>query len=140
MGNPRDSNGLVVLDRDACLRMLATRRVASVAITDGALPLVLPAMYLLHGDEIYVAADRHGILGRRLPENIVSLCVHDIADDFGTGWNVTVTSQARLVDDDEAPPTLECALPLWRRASKRGEGHVVVKLGTERIAGRQILA
>ena len=137
MGSSRDSNGLVVLDRDACLQMLATRHVASVAITDGALPLVLPAMYLLQGDEIFVAADRNGILGRRLPDNIVSMCVHDIDDSFASGWNVTVTGQARTVEGT-MERLLDRSFPLWGRSGEN-DGQIVVRLDTERIAGRQIL-
>jgi hypothetical protein len=81
----RDANGFIVLDRQACLERLALHRVAAVAITDGALPLVLPALYLLRGDDILVGASRNAILGRHLPNSIGSLCVPDVDGDLLTG-------------------------------------------------------
>ncbi len=105
-----------------------------MAITDGALPLVLPALYTLHGEDILVGAAPTGILGRRMPNSIVSLCVHDVDDDLLSGWTVTVTGRAEPV---HSPGDLVDAVDLrqW------GFGHstqVVVRIGTELISGRQI--
>jgi nitroimidazol reductase NimA-like FMN-containing flavoprotein (pyridoxamine 5'-phosphate oxidase superfamily) len=68
-----DGNGFVVLDRAACLELLARRHIAIVAITDGAMPLVLPALYGLWDDHVVMAVDPVGVLGRHVPNNIVSL-------------------------------------------------------------------
>ena len=97
MGQERDTHGFVVLDRAACLDRLATRHLASVAVTSGALPLVLPVHYSLFGEHILMGADPTGVLGRRLPNHVISLCVHDIDDDLLSGWSVTVTGLAEPV-------------------------------------------
>lgn len=76
MNLDRDAHGFVVLDRQACLERLAMHRVASLAITEHALPVVLPALYMLKGEDILVGASRTGILGRCLPDSVVSLCVN----------------------------------------------------------------
>ena len=127
----RDANGFVVLDRSACLDRLSRRHVASLAITDSALPVVLPAFYMLHGEDILIGAGESGVLGRRLPNSVVSLCVYDLDDDLSKGWSVTVTGQAEPVGmADNVPGMAE--LRRW------GPAQLVVRVGTERISGRQI--
>jgi nitroimidazol reductase NimA-like FMN-containing flavoprotein (pyridoxamine 5'-phosphate oxidase superfamily) len=130
----RDANGFVVLDRHDCLERLAEHRIASLAITDGALPLVLPVMYVLHGEDILVRAAKTGILGRRLPNSIVSLCVHDLDDELLSGWTVTVTG---LAEPFTSPAALAnaAALPRWDATDS---SELLVRVSTERISGRQI--
>ena len=130
----RDANGFEVLDRGACLERLAQHRVASLAITDGALPLVLPALYTLYGEDILVGAAPTGILGRRMPNSIVSLCVHDLDEDLLGGWTVTVTGMAELVPS-AADLVDDVDLRRWGVGPST---QVVVRIGTELISGRQI--
>ena len=134
MTQNRDANGFVVLDRSACLERLALHRVASVAVTDGALPLVLPALYVLSGEDILVAAAESGILGRRMPNSVVSLCVHDLDDELLSGWTVTVTGRAEPVISPEDLPDAHDL----RRWGLGDSSQIVVRVDTERISGRQI--
>ena len=106
-----------------------------MAITDGALPIVLPAVYLLRGEDIFVAAGATGILGRRLPDSVVSLCVHDLDDDLGGGWSVTVTGRAESVD----MTTNSTARDAFRRWGHENSEQIVVRVSTERISGRQLV-
>jgi nitroimidazol reductase NimA-like FMN-containing flavoprotein (pyridoxamine 5'-phosphate oxidase superfamily) len=130
----RDANGFEVLDRGTCLEHLGQHRLASLAITDGALPLVLPVLYTLYGEEILVGAAPNGILGRRMPNSIVSMCVHDLDDELLSGWTVTVTGRAEPV---ESLGDLADGVDL-RRWGLDQAGQVVVRIGTELISGRQI--
>ncbi len=129
-----DANDFVVLDRSACLERLALHRVAAVAITDGALPVVLPALYLLQGEDILVGAAATSVLGRCMPNSIISLCVYDLDAELFMGWTISLTGRAELVT---APPKLvdRGAFRQWGRA---GSEQIVVRVGTERISGRQI--
>lgn len=130
----RDANGFVVLDRHACLELLALHRVAALAITDHALPLVLPALYTLRGEDVLVGAASSGILGRRMPDSVVSMCVHDLDDDLLNGWTVTVTGLAEVVTSlaDLA------AVAELRRWGSAEAPQVVVRVSTEHISGRLI--
>ncbi|MGZ4739326.1 MAG: pyridoxamine 5'-phosphate oxidase family protein [Ilumatobacteraceae bacterium] len=134
MNLSRDANGFVVLDRQACLDRLAQRRVAVLAITEHALPLVLPALYTLRGEDVFVGASTSGILGRRMPNNVVSLCVHDLDDDLLSGWTVTVIGRAELVT---TAADLAVAAEL-RRWGSDDSPQVLVRVSTEHISGRQI--
>jgi nitroimidazol reductase NimA-like FMN-containing flavoprotein (pyridoxamine 5'-phosphate oxidase superfamily) len=126
----RDTHGFVVLDRKTCLERLAMHRVASLAITEHALPVVLPALYMLKGDDILVGASRTGILGRCLPDSVVSLCVHDVADDLQSGWTVSVTGWAE--------PVAEAVE--FRRWATDDLTQIVVRISTDHITGRQIIS
>lgn len=134
MVQDRDTHGFVVLDRDACLDRLARRHLASVAVTNGALPLVLPVQYSLHGEDILVGADRAGVLGRRLPNHVVSLCVHDVDDELARGWSVTVTGLAEPADHLATTPAVA---PLRRWGANLAE-QVVVRIRTDMVSGREI--
>jgi nitroimidazol reductase NimA-like FMN-containing flavoprotein (pyridoxamine 5'-phosphate oxidase superfamily) len=123
-----DANGFVILDREECLERLARHRVASIAVTERALPVVLPALYVLRGTDILVGASPDGILGRCLPNNVVSLCVYDLARDLSSGWTVSVTGRAELVVD----------LVEFRCWATADLTQVVVRIGTEHITGREI--
>jgi nitroimidazol reductase NimA-like FMN-containing flavoprotein (pyridoxamine 5'-phosphate oxidase superfamily) len=130
----RDSSDFVVLDRLSCLERLAQNRVATVAITDGALPMVLPVLYLLRGEDILVGAAASGVLGRRMPNNVVSLCVHDLGENLAYGWTVTVTGLAELIASPAQMVDSE-AFPQW---GSGGSEQILVRIGTDRISGRQI--
>lgn len=128
MNRDRDAHGFVVLDRRACLERLSLRRVASLAITEHALPIVLPALYMVKGEDILVGASRTGILGRCLPDSVVSLCVQDVAEDLLSGWTVTVTGWAEAVTE---------AVEFGRWATD-DLAQIVVRITTDYISGRQI--
>jgi hypothetical protein len=142
----RDGNGLIVLDRQACLDKLASRRVGTIALTEGALPVAVPTVYTLFRSDVVICAGRTSLLGRRLPDAIVSLCVQDVPDDLTGGWNVTVTGHAELLDDpavlralpwDRLPSWASGALLPGSDATDR-VGSIVTRLGTERITGRVV--
>jgi hypothetical protein len=65
MNARHDSNGLIVLDRQARLVRLAQRRLATLAV---------PAVYALADETIYLAGSKGGLVGRCLPGSIVSMC------------------------------------------------------------------
>jgi nitroimidazol reductase NimA-like FMN-containing flavoprotein (pyridoxamine 5'-phosphate oxidase superfamily) len=130
MNLSHDAHGFVILDRAACLQRLALHRVASLAITEHALPMVLPALYMVQGNDILVGASRQGTLGRCLPNSVVSLCVHDVDDDLLSGWTVTVTGWAQPVDEAAE----------FRRWATDDLTQIVVRISTDHVSGRQIVA
>ena len=63
-----DRNGLEVLDRDECLRLLAFATIGRVGFTSGALPAVLPVNFHLDGERILVRTGRGSKLDAALHE------------------------------------------------------------------------
>jgi nitroimidazol reductase NimA-like FMN-containing flavoprotein (pyridoxamine 5'-phosphate oxidase superfamily) len=135
MDRARDSQGLIILDREACLDRLAGHRLAAMAITEQAMPLVLPVVYALHDGEILIGTDPSGVLGRRLPNSVVSLCVHDLNDELLSGWTVTVVGEAFALETETELPS-DVRQRLWHPGCV-GE-QAFVRISTERMSGRQI--
>jgi nitroimidazol reductase NimA-like FMN-containing flavoprotein (pyridoxamine 5'-phosphate oxidase superfamily) len=131
-----DRNGLQVLERDECLRLLATATIGRLAITFGALPVILPVNFRLVDDRIVF---RTGV-GTKLDAAACGAIVAFEVDEFDpmshTGWSVVVTGQAREVTDADELASLEIDLvPRW---APRGDGRVV-EVPTEMISGRRLL-
>jgi nitroimidazol reductase NimA-like FMN-containing flavoprotein (pyridoxamine 5'-phosphate oxidase superfamily) len=53
-----DRNGLEVLDRDECLRLLATATLGRIGLTSQSLPTVLPVNFILEGERDGLRAPR----------------------------------------------------------------------------------
>jgi nitroimidazol reductase NimA-like FMN-containing flavoprotein (pyridoxamine 5'-phosphate oxidase superfamily) len=131
-----DRNGLQVLERDECLRLLRTATLGRIAITFGALPVILPVNFVLLGDRVVL---RTGV-GTKLDAAICNAIVAFEVDAFEpmshTGWSVVVTGQAReitnLAELDALDPS---RIPRW---APRG-GDRVVEISTEMVTGRRIL-
>jgi uncharacterized protein len=132
-----DRNGLQVLDRDECLRLLAQATLGRVGMTSRALPAVLPVNYWLGEAGIVV---RTGV-GSKLDAAVRNAVVAFEVDDFDpidhSGWSVVVTGVAREVTDHDELASLRNA-PLTRWAPK-GEDRVVV-ISADMISGRRILS
>jgi nitroimidazol reductase NimA-like FMN-containing flavoprotein (pyridoxamine 5'-phosphate oxidase superfamily) len=136
MNAKHDRNGLIVLDREACLARLARRRLATLALSDGALPVAVPAVYALADEMVYLAGSKGGLVGRCLPGSIVSMCVHDVDDDLAGGWSVTVTGLATPLKLTNSSLALLGLVPSPWLAD---EGtRILVSLDTQRTTGREI--
>jgi len=134
-----DRNGLEVLDRDECLRLLAGASLGRVGFTSGALPTVLPVDFRLDGDRVLVRARRGSRLGRALRDAVVAFEVDDVAPDGHAGWSVAVTGLATEVH--EPTDTLGRSGPVGpveRWASTPDD--TLVTISTEVLTGRRIIA
>jgi hypothetical protein len=130
-----DHNGLEVLDRDRCLRLLSSATIGRVGLTSGALPTVLPVNFVLTPAGIVF---RTG-WGTKLEAATRNTVVAFEADDFSTfnhsGWSVVVTGVAReLTDADEIEQAQ--ALPLTRWGGDGSDRFVCIS--TEIVTGRSL--
>jgi nitroimidazol reductase NimA-like FMN-containing flavoprotein (pyridoxamine 5'-phosphate oxidase superfamily) len=86
------------LDREDCLKLLATKEIGRLAYTQGALPAVRPVSFRLHGDEVLIPAR----LGSPLLDAVRGAVVAFEADDYDettrSGWTVTVLGPSRVLD------------------------------------------
>jgi nitroimidazol reductase NimA-like FMN-containing flavoprotein (pyridoxamine 5'-phosphate oxidase superfamily) len=127
-----DRNGLEVLDRADCVRLLHTVSLGRVGITVGALPTILPINFRVDGDRIVF---RTGV-GTKLDAATRGAVVAFEADDFDpmyhSGWSVVVTGVAREVNDpdDQAMHTT----PRWAP----GQNERLVAVSMDEISGRRL--
>jgi nitroimidazol reductase NimA-like FMN-containing flavoprotein (pyridoxamine 5'-phosphate oxidase superfamily) len=130
-----DRNGLEILDRGDCLRLLACTTLGRIAVTSGGLPVILPVNFLLDDDRILIRTSPGTKLDAATANAVVAFEV-DAMDSFShTGWSVSVTGMSRQLTD---PSDLDRVrtLPLARWAPTPGE-HVVA-ISTDVINGRRI--
>jgi len=130
-----DRNGLEVLDRVECLRLLALATLGRIGFTSGALPSVLPINFHLDRDRILVRTGRGSKLDAALQNAVVAFEVDDFDPIYHSGWSVAVTGVAREVSDSAE---LDAAhkLPIARWAPAGDEA--VLAISTEFVSGRRI--
>lgn len=121
-----DRNGLEVLDRSECLRLLATAAVGRVGTSAGALPVVLPVPYRIIDDEVIFQAGRGTTVGLGIIGTVVAFEVDDVDPLLDEGWTVVVTGVARRfglpeewADDDGVTVAVPSAVVNGRRILPR---------------------
>jgi nitroimidazol reductase NimA-like FMN-containing flavoprotein (pyridoxamine 5'-phosphate oxidase superfamily) len=131
-----DRNGLEVLDRAECLRLLSGARLGRIGISAGALPHVLPVNFRLVGDQVVF---RTGV-GTKLDAATVNAVVAFEVDDMDAlaheGWSVVVTGMTREVVDPTELETLEVGrIPRW---APSGDGRVIA-ISCDLVSGRRLV-
>jgi uncharacterized protein len=132
-----DHNGLEVLDRDECLRLLGGAVIGRVGVSSRALPRVLPVNFRLDGDRILIRTGRGTKLDAATANAVVAFEVDDIDPVDQTGWSVLITGAARELTDP-AELAAVAAQPLARWAP-HGPDDRVMAISTELVDGRRIL-
>jgi len=95
-----DRDGLEVLDRAECLRLLNDAGMGRLAGTSGALPFVLPVGFALDGDSIVIETGRGTTLDFATSGSVVAFEVDNLHERGHRGWTVMVTGVAREVNDE----------------------------------------
>ena len=130
-----DRNGLVMLDRAECLRLLTNATLGRIGLTTGALPAVLPVNFWFDGERILIRTGPGTKLAAATHDSVVAFEVDDIDPLWHTGWSVMVTGIAHHVVDPEDLERIT-AMPVARWAP-RGGRHIVA-ITPELISGRRI--
>jgi nitroimidazol reductase NimA-like FMN-containing flavoprotein (pyridoxamine 5'-phosphate oxidase superfamily) len=131
-----DRNGLEVLSRDACLRLLATATLGRVGVSSGALPSVLPVNFRFDRRQILIRTGMGTKLDAAVQNAVVAFEVDEIDPVAHTGWSVLVTGVARELT---GPGELaEADVPPLARWAPEGEDRVIA-ISTELVSGRRIV-
>jgi hypothetical protein len=131
-----DRNGLEVLDRAECLRLLGSVTLGRIGFTSGALPSVLPVTFHLVGERITVCTGRGSKVFAAVRNAVVAFEVDDFDPICCSGWSVAVTGVATEISDADglgAPHRQPVA-----RWPAREEA--VLAISTEFVSGRRITA
>jgi nitroimidazol reductase NimA-like FMN-containing flavoprotein (pyridoxamine 5'-phosphate oxidase superfamily) len=130
-----DRNGLEVLSRDDCLRLLALATLGRIGFTSGALPTVLPVSFHFDGARTLVRTGR----GSRLDAALQNLAVVAFeVDEFDpihhSGWSVAVTGVATEVIDPTELDRARCEpVSHWTPAGDEA----LIAISTEFVSGRR---
>ena len=130
-----DRSGLEILDREECLRLLATATLGRVGITIGALPVVVPMDFRLVGDQVVVRVGVGTKVDSALHDAVVAFEADQVEPLGGGGWSVSLTGLAREVTDPAEVGRLRRAgIARW---VEWGPDRYVA-LSTDLITGRRI--
>lgn len=99
------------ISREQSLALVASVPIGRVVYTDQALPAVIPMNFVLDGDEVVIHTESGSTLAVAIRNAVVAFQVDDFDSDTTTGWSVTITGQAQLVDGEEEATRL-ARLPL----------------------------
>ena len=109
-----DRNGLEVLSRAECLRLLGGARIGRVGLSMGALPAVLPVNFTLVDDAIVLRTAAGSKLDAALANSVVAFEVDSIDPMYHTGWSVLVQGVAsEVVDPADRERLLAAPLRPW---------------------------
>ena len=131
-----DGNGLEVLSRDECMRLLGNADVGRVVITEKALPAALPVNFVVVDGDVLFLTSRGGKLEAAAAGHVVAFEVDEIDPVSRAGWSVLIRGEAGVVEDPDelAAITLPIALP-W----VHGVQVHVVRIRSELVSGRRHL-
>lgn len=128
--------GIEVLDREACLELLAEDVVGRLAFVTGAAPAMVVVNYVLDGDVIVLRSGPGSKLeaGLRSP---VCFEIDDLDRATRTGWSVVVSGRLELVEEHQAATWARVRdLPLDPWAD--GEKPHLLRLVPSSITGRRV--
>ena len=125
-----DSTGLTVLSDIECLRLLASVPLGRIAVSDRALPMVLPVYFLLTGRTVLLRVSGAGRIAAATRAAVVAF----EADEMGPsgGWSVLGIGRTRSVRLDERAAA--SGLRKWGT----GEHDRFVAIGLELLTGRRL--
>jgi nitroimidazol reductase NimA-like FMN-containing flavoprotein (pyridoxamine 5'-phosphate oxidase superfamily) len=130
-----DRNGLEILDRAECLRLLAGSVLGRIAVTIGAIPVILPVNFLVDGERILIRTGEGTKLQAATRDAVVAFEVDDVEPFSHTGWSVCVTGRAtELRDHDDVARVGTLPLAHW---APHGVEHVVA-VSLDVVTGRRV--
>ncbi len=129
---------LEILDRDECLRLLASVPVGRIVFTHRALPAVQPVSFVVDGEAIVIRTAPGSELFGATRDTVVAFEADEIDADTHSGWNVTVIGHAHAVHDSAEKKILS-ALPL-RPWTRRGQRDDFLRIPLGLVTGRRLLA
>ena len=130
-----DRNGLEVLDREECLRLLRATTVGRVGLTTGALPTVLPVNFAVDGDRILIRTGSGSKLDAAMHNAVVAFEVDSFDPLYHSGWSVVVTGMTReITEPAELDRLASLPIPRWAPA---GNGRLVA-ISTDIVSGRRL--
>jgi hypothetical protein len=130
-----DRNGLDILERTECLRLLSGSSVGRLAVTMGALPVILPVNFVFDRDRVLIRTTTGTKLDAATRNAVVAFEVDDFDGFSHSGWSVCVTGVAREVTDrDDLDYISRLPLAHW---APNAANHIVA-MSTEIVTGRRI--
>jgi nitroimidazol reductase NimA-like FMN-containing flavoprotein (pyridoxamine 5'-phosphate oxidase superfamily) len=129
-------DGVRELDRQECLRLLATAHVGRVVHTHHALPAVLPVPFCLDADfAVVVRTSAESQLAGAIDRVVVAFQADEVDPSAHAGWSVVVTGRATVVTDPVEYGRLRRTGPHSWRASRHD---IFLRIEPELVTGSEL--
>ncbi len=129
-----DENGLEILTRQECVRLLLSVAIGRIGVSYDVLPAILPVNFVVDHDRVVLRTAS----GTKLSAALVGAVVAFEADGFDpvahTGWSVLVRGAAAVLHDPEEREKAS-RLPLRPWANSAADHYVAVPL--DLVTGRR---
>ena len=126
---------LEILEEDECLRLLAREPVGRLALSSGALPVVLPVNFILVDRTIIFASEPGLKLEAARAETVACLEVDGFDRWSHGGWSVLATGRlTEITDPERLEESQQLPLSPWALSKP----HHYVELSVELLSGRRI--
>jgi uncharacterized protein len=128
-----DRDGLEVLDRQECLRLLSTVSVCRVGVTIRALPVILPMRFATRDGLLFVRCTQGRALHAAMRNAVVAVEADDLGAEGRSGWSVLVRGRSYEVIDPAGHAMAEqLGLP-----SSATDVSRLIAVHAERVSGRR---
>ncbi|WP_157695599.1 pyridoxamine 5'-phosphate oxidase family protein [Nakamurella panacisegetis] len=137
VGSPLDHAGLLILNKEECLRRIASARMGRVAFVLDGEQVILPINHELDGDEVVFLTDPGSLLAAVELGQPVAFEVDGLDEQRGAAWSVLFAGQARREESAEVTARLnKLGLRPWVRFVARPHW---VRITATTISGRETL-
>ncbi|WP_353950222.1 pyridoxamine 5'-phosphate oxidase family protein [Knoellia sp. S7-12] len=135
---PTDHSDLRVMSTDECTGRLATAGIGRVAFVRSGEVVVLPVHHVVHGLDVYFRTSGGSKIEAAADHSQVGFEVDDYDRALLTGWSVSLTGAASLVDEDDLIRELADSDPTpWMVGDPNHS--VWVRIRPDQISGRELL-
>jgi hypothetical protein len=131
-----DRNGLMILSRTECIELLRTVPVGRIALSVGALPVVLPVNFAMLDDDVVIRTVAGSKLEAAASNAVVAFEADQVDPAARAGWSVLVQGVAsEITDPDELDRARRMPLDPWS-----GLDGQFLRITTRLVSGRRLAA
>jgi hypothetical protein len=131
-----DHNGLVILDRGACLKRLGRTGVGRIAVTVAGRPSIFPLSYAMWGQDIVFRTSAGTKLAAAVGNAVVAFEIDQVDRMAHAGWSVLVVGPCReITEPAELAVTDRLPLARWARG---GGAEFTVCIRSDLVTGRAL--
>jgi uncharacterized protein len=117
---------------EECLSLLGSTPVGRVAVTEQALPAVVPVNFVLHGNAVVFRTRSDDLLARACNDTVVAFEIDEVQANGRVGWSVLVVGMAEVLSGSRAVRANQLNL-----ATAAGDGNdIFVSITIGRLTGR----
>ena len=137
---PTDHSGLRVMGADECLERIRATAVGRVAFTRDGQIVLLPVHHVVRGMDVYFRTSGGSKIEAAADHDPMGFEVDEYDASATTGWSVTVSGTASVVDDDELAAELgRLDRQPWPIGAAGGRDSVWIRVRPDQITGRELL-